>query len=142
MKWSADGQSIFVGGVDNDVHVFSLAHHAISYSLRAHTDTIASLALSPNSSLLLSASMDSVLHLWSVQPFAPTINTANPALHPRLVRSFYGAPAGFEGLLRKASWSKHPQADGGGMVAIGGADRSLTVWVSVVFWQSDGGVTD
>ncbi|KAK4705077.1 Prp8 binding protein, partial [Phenoliferia sp. Uapishka_3] len=128
VKWSADGQSVFVGGVDNDVHVFSLAHHSISYSLRGHTDTITSLALSPSSSLLLSSSMDSVLHLWSVQPFAPTINTTNPTLHPRLVRSFYGAPAGFEGLLRKASWSKHPQADGGHLVAVGGADRSLTIW--------------
>lgn len=69
--------------------------------------------------------MDSVLHLWSIQPFAPSLNTANPALHPRLIRSFYGAPAGFEGLLRKASWSKH---EGISLVAIGGADRALTVW--------------
>ena len=74
---------------------------------------------------------DSVLHLWNVQPFAPTVNPTNPALHPRLVRTFYGAPAGFEGLLRKASWSKHPDAHegkGGSMVAVGGADRALTVW--------------
>lgn len=132
VKWSEDGQSIYIGGVDNDVHVFSLSQHAISYTLRGHTDTITSLSLCPTSSQLLTSSMDSVLHLWSVQPFAPTLNTANPALHPRLIRSFYGAPAGFEGLLRKASWSKHStQITGGGsMVAIGGADRALTVWDS------------
>lgn len=130
MKWSEDGQSLFIGGIDNDIHVYSLTSRAISYSLRSHTDTITSLALSPTSSHLLSSSMDSVLHLWSVQPFAPTVNAANPAAHPRLIRSFYGAPAGFEGLLRKASWSKHStqEGSGGSMVAIGGADRALTVW--------------
>lgn len=72
-----------------------------------------------------------MLHLWNVQPFAPTVNASNPALHPRLIRSFYGAPAGFEGLLRKASWSKHPdttEGKGGSMVAVGGNDRALTVW--------------
>lgn len=74
--------------------------------------------------------MDSTLHLWTVQPFAPTVNAANPALHPRLVRSFYGAPAGFEQLLRKASFSRHvtPEGQTGTMVAAGGADRALTVW--------------
>jgi Prp8 binding protein len=75
--------------------------------------------------------MDSTLNLWSVQPFAPTINTQNPAQHPRLVRSFYGAPAGFEQLLRKASWSRHVSGEGGqagSYVAVGGADRALTVW--------------
>ncbi|GAA5973391.1 hypothetical protein JCM11641_003109 [Rhodosporidiobolus odoratus] len=130
VKWSEDGQSLYLGGLDNDIHVFSLASHAISYTLRGHSDTISSLALSPNNQQLLSCGMDSTLHLWSVQPFAPTINAANPALHPRLVRSFYGAPAGFEQLLRKASWSRHTTADsqGGTMVAVGGADRALTVW--------------
>lgn len=69
--------------------------------------------------------MDSVLHLWSVQPFAPTLNATNPAIHPRLLKSYYGAPAGFESLLRKCSWSKH---GGNQMVAVGGADRALTIW--------------
>lgn len=130
VKWSEDGQSLFIGGLDNDIHVFSLTSHAISYTLRAHQDTVTSLALSPNNSQLLSCAMDSTLHLWSVQPFAPTINTTNPTLHPRLVRSFYGAPAGFEQLLRKASFSRHPTSEGqsGTMVAAGGADRALTVW--------------
>ncbi|GAA6006286.1 hypothetical protein JCM10207_000590 [Rhodosporidiobolus poonsookiae] len=130
VKWSEDGQSLFIGGLDNDIHVFSLTSHSISYTLRGHSDTITSLSLSPNQHQLLSSGMDSTLHLWSVQPFAPTVNAQNPAQHPRLVRSFYGAPAGFEQLLRKASWSRHGTADqqGGSMVAVGGADRALTVW--------------
>lgn len=130
VKWSEDGQSLYLGGLDNDIHVFSLTSHAISYSLRAHSDTISSLALSPSNQHLLSCGMDSTLNLWSVQPFAPTVNTQNPNQHPRLVRSFYGAPAGFEQLLRKASWSRHQGVDGqpGSYVAVGGADRALTVW--------------
>ncbi|KAI5477429.1 WD repeat protein, Prp8 binding protein [Pseudohyphozyma bogoriensis] len=128
VKWSPDGQTLYIGGLDNDIHIFSLSTHAISYSLRGHTDTITSLCLSPNSSSLLTTSMDSVLHLWNVQPFAPQLNQTNPTAHPRLLRSFYGAPAGFEGLLRKASWSRHEMSDGGGFVAVGGADRALTVW--------------
>ncbi|SCZ91927.1 BZ3500_MvSof-1268-A1-R1_Chr5-3g08225 [Microbotryum saponariae] len=131
VKWSEDGQQLFIGGLDNDVHVYSLASKSVIYSLRAHTDTITSLCLSPsNPSHLLSTGMDSVLHLWSVAPFAPTINASNPSLHPRLIRSFYGAPAGFEGLLRRASFSRHStqQGNGGSMVAVGGADRALTIW--------------
>lgn len=130
MQWSEDGQQIYIGGVDNDVHVFSLAAHSISYTLRGHADTITSLALSPLTSQLLSASMDSVVHCWNVAPFAPQINSSNPALHPRLVRSYAGAPAGFEGLLRKVSWSHHstPEGNGGSMVGIGGADRTVTIW--------------
>lgn len=131
MKWSEDGQSLYIGGLDNDVHVFSLASHSVTYSLRSHADTVTSLSLSPNSQQLLSVGADSVLNLWNVQPFAPTVNTSNPSLHPRLLRSFYGAPSGFEGLLRKASWSRHETATtqgGGTMVAVGGADRALTVW--------------
>ncbi|KWU44622.1 putative subunit of the heterotrimeric G protein [Rhodotorula sp. JG-1b] len=130
VKWSEDGQSLFIGGLDNDVHGFSLTTHAISYTLRSHSDTVTSLALSPSNSQLLSCGMDSTLHLWSVQPFAPTINPTNPALHPRLVRSFYGAPAGFEQLLRRASFSRHtsPEGQKGTMVAAGGADRAVTVW--------------
>lgn len=123
---------LFIGGVDNDIHAFSLATHSIAYTLRGHSDTITSLAVSPNGQQLLSASIDSTVHLWNVQPFAPTLNATNPALHPRLVRSFYGAPAGFEGLLRKASWSRHQSSDGstGSMVCVGGSDRALTVWDS------------
>ncbi|KAM0749916.1 putative subunit of the heterotrimeric G protein [Meredithblackwellia eburnea MCA 4105] len=127
VKWSADSQSLYIGGIDNDIHVFSLAHHSITYSLRGHGDTITSLSLSPSGTQLLSASMDSTLNLWNIQPFAPTVNAQNPTLHPRLLRSFYGAPAGFEGVLRKASWSRHGQS-GNELIAVGGADRSLTVW--------------
>ena len=36
-----------------------------------------------------------------------------------------GAPAGFENTLLKGAWSKD---DGGQRVAVGGADRTVTIW--------------
>jgi Prp8 binding protein len=36
-----------------------------------------------------------------------------------------GAPAGFENTLSRAAWSKE---DGGKRVAVGGADRTVTIW--------------
>ena len=36
-----------------------------------------------------------------------------------------GAPAGFENALLKGTWSR---SDGGGRVAVGGADRTVTIW--------------
>lgn len=36
-----------------------------------------------------------------------------------------GAPAGFENALLKGTWSR---SDGGERVAVGGADRTVTVW--------------
>ena len=38
---------------------------------------------------------------------------------------YSGAPAGFEGLLARGAWSKE---DGGRRVAVGGADRTVTIW--------------
>lgn len=36
-----------------------------------------------------------------------------------------GAPAGFENTLLKGAWSRE---DGGRRVALGGADRTVTIW--------------
>lgn len=36
-----------------------------------------------------------------------------------------GAPAGFENILSRAAWSRE---DGGKRVAVGGADRTVTIW--------------
>lgn len=104
---------------------YTLATEQIAYSLHSHTDTITSLALHPSQSQLVSCGMDSAVHLWNTAPFAPSLNTSNPALPPRLVRSFFGAPSGFENLLRKVSLSLFRARDGkpGSMIACGGADR-------------------
>ncbi|WVR09291.1 hypothetical protein IAU60_006356 [Kwoniella sp. DSM 27419] len=109
VEWSQDGNQCYVGGVDNEVKVL--------YSLRGHTDSIASLALSPNGHYLATYALDSALIIYDVRPFS-----SDPM---RVYRSLTGAPAGFEQTLIRVSWSKH---DNGARIAAGGGDRTVTVW--------------
>ena len=36
-KWSIDGQQIFLGGVDNDIHCYDMRKKEVVYSLRGST---------------------------------------------------------------------------------------------------------
>ncbi|KDN38209.1 putative U5 snRNP-specific 40 kd protein [Tilletiaria anomala UBC 951] len=122
VEFSDDGSQVFVAGVDNDIHVYDLSRKTILFSLRGHTDSPTSLQLSPSGSSLLSFSLDSTLRVWDVRPFAPE----PPPGHigsARLHRTLTGATSGFEQLLVKVAWS----ADGEN-VAVGGGDRTCTVW--------------
>lgn len=122
IEFSADGTQLFVGGVDNAVHAYSLKTKQRVFSLQGHTDTVASLALSPKGTHLVSVGMDDSVRIWDVRPYAPDVPRG--AMHdPRLVRTLTGMLFGFESLLIKGSWS----ADGE-HVASGGGDRSCTVW--------------
>ncbi|EGG08855.1 uncharacterized protein MELLADRAFT_52121 [Melampsora larici-populina 98AG31] len=51
--WSTDGQQLFIGAIDNDVHYYDLQKKQVSWSLCAHTDTIPGLRLSPDGSVYL-----------------------------------------------------------------------------------------
>ncbi|CDZ97106.1 U5 snRNP-specific protein-like factor and related proteins [Phaffia rhodozyma] len=115
--WSADGAQVFVGGIDNEIHVYDIRKKAILYSLQGHTDTIASLSLSPNAQQLLSSSFDSTLIVHDVKPFSPSPSRIHRVLH--------GTSAGFDNTLSKAAWSLD---DGGRRVAVGGGDRCVTIW--------------
>lgn len=135
--WSKDGANVYVGALDNTIHVcsslfccnltrltnglcaqvYDLRKNEEVYSLTGHTDTICSLSLSPDGSYLLSPSFSSQTLIHDVRPFSPIPN--------RVHRSLQGAPAGFEQTLLKGAWSKD---DGGKRVAVGGADRMVCVW--------------
>ena len=133
--WSADGANVYIGALDNEIHVHYFAILPISeinmftkqvydlrkneqvYSLTGHTDTPTSLSLSPNGSFLLSPSFSSQTLIHDVRPFSPSPTRIHRVLH--------GAPAGFENTLLRAAWSKN---DGGRRVATGGADRMVCVW--------------
>ncbi|KDQ15481.1 hypothetical protein BOTBODRAFT_54751 [Botryobasidium botryosum FD-172 SS1] len=115
--WSADGSQVFVGALDNEVHVYDVRKQEEVYSLRGHTDTPVSLSLSPSSHYLLSPSLSSQTVIYDIRPFSPTPNRVHRVLH--------GAPAGFENVLSRGAWSKD---DGGKRVAVGGADRAVTIW--------------
>lgn len=123
VKWSEDGQQLFIGGIDNDIHCFDLRSKSVLYSLHGHNDTVTSLALSPSGTHLLSAAADDTCKIWDVRPFAPSTNASSPTEDPRQYRSLPGAPSGFEGWLRKASWDRD-----GSRVAVGGADRCVTIY--------------
>ncbi|EGO02288.1 hypothetical protein SERLA73DRAFT_104685 [Serpula lacrymans var. lacrymans S7.3] len=115
--WSADGQSVYIGALDNEIHVYDMRKNEQVYTLSGHTDTPTSLSLSPNGSYLLAPSFSSQTFIYDVRPFSPS-----PA---RIHRVLQGAPAGFENTLLKGAWSKD---DEGRRVAVGGADRMVCIW--------------
>ncbi|KAJ1033291.1 hypothetical protein NDA13_001285 [Ustilago tritici] len=127
VAFSDDSSQIYVGGIDNQIHIYDLTRKSIILSLRGHMDTITSISLSPSGSHLLSTAFDDTLRIWDVRPFAPEPNPADPnanTANPRLYRTLRGTTfGGFENLLIKAGWS----ADGEKVVA-GGADRTCTIW--------------
>ncbi|KAF9463086.1 WD40-repeat-containing domain protein [Collybia nuda] len=115
--WSVDGANVYIGALDNEIHVYDLRKNEQVYSLTGHVDTPTSLSLSPNGSYLLSPSFSSHTLIHDVRPFSPSPT--------RVHRVLQGAPAGFENTLLKGAWSKD---DGGQRVAVGGADRMVCVW--------------
>ncbi|ESK89484.1 u5 snrnp complex subunit [Moniliophthora roreri MCA 2997] len=117
VKFSAGGDQIFVGALDNLIHVYDIRSYQEQYALSGHTDTPTSLSVSPDGNYLLSPSLSSITLIHDIRPFS--------ALPNRIYRSLYGAPAGFENTLLRGAWSKD---DGGKRVAVGGADRMVCVW--------------
>ncbi|KAG2073622.1 WD40 repeat-like protein [Suillus decipiens] len=117
VAWSADGQNLYIGALDNEIHVYDLRKGEQVYALTGHADTPTSLALSPNGAYLLSPSFSSHTIIHDIRPFSPSPT--------RIHRVLQGAPAGFENTLLKGAWSKD---DGGQRVAVGGADRMVCVW--------------
>jgi len=115
--WNKEGNAVYIGAIDNEVHIYDLRKGAETATLTGHTNTPTSLALSPNGSYLLSPSFSSQTIVWDVRPFA-----YNPS---RIHRVLHGAPAGFENTLLHGAWSKD---DGGKRVAVGGADRMVCIW--------------
>ncbi|KIK98204.1 hypothetical protein PAXRUDRAFT_824113 [Paxillus rubicundulus Ve08.2h10] len=115
--WGADGQNVYIGALDNEIHVYDVRKNEQVYSLAGHGDTPTSLALSPNGSYLLSPSFSSQTIIHDIRPFSPSPS--------RIHRVLQGAPAGFENTLLKGAWSKD---DDGRRVAVGGADRMVCIW--------------
>ncbi|SHO76888.1 Similar to S.cerevisiae protein TAF5 (Subunit (90 kDa) of TFIID and SAGA complexes) [Malassezia sympodialis ATCC 42132] len=122
VEFSDDGTQLFVGGVDNAIHVMDCATASRQSSLLGHTDTVASLSLSPAGTHLLSSALDNTVRVWDVRPFAPP-PAPGVKTHPRLVRTLTGMPSGFEHLLLKAAWS--PDGEWAGC---GGADHTANLW--------------
>ncbi|KAF2483471.1 WD40-repeat-containing domain protein [Neohortaea acidophila] len=110
------GNELYSGGIDNDIKVWDLRMKKTTYTLPGHTDTVTSLAVSPDSQSLLSFSLDNTARTWDVRPFAP---------QDRQIRVFDGAQVGLEQNLIRASWDAE-----GKRIAAGGGDGTVTVWES------------
>lgn len=110
------GNELFSGSIDNEIKAWDLRMKKISYTLTGHTDTISSLAISPDSQSLLSNSHDSTVRTWDIRPFAP---------QDRAIKTFDGAQAGLEKNLIRACWDLE-----GKRVAAGGGDGTATIWDS------------
>jgi Prp8 binding protein len=108
------GNEVYSGSIDNDIKVWDLRTKKISYDLKGHTDTITSLAVSPDSQSLLSNSHDSTVRTWDIRPFAPS---------DRQIRVYDGAQVGLEKNLVRACWDAE-----GKRIAAGGGDGTVTVW--------------
>lgn len=121
---SADGRSVFTGGIDNIIRRYDVRQgdcEIPDMSLDGHTDTVTGLELSPDGTTLLSNAMDSTLRLWNVRPFAGTAGAGAT----RCEKVVTGAHHGAEKLLLRCGWS----ADGN-YFASGSADRLVHSWES------------
>ena len=108
------GTEIYTGGIDNDVKVWDIRKKEVAYRMTGHTDTITSVAVSPDSQSLLTYSHDGLARTWDIRPFAPM---------DRAVKTFAGAPIGIERNLIRASWDVK-----GEKVGVGSGDGSVCVW--------------
>lgn len=108
------GNELYSGGIDNKIQVWDARKMQVSYTMQGHADTITSLEVSPDGQSLLSNSMDSTVRTWDIRPFAPS---------DRSMKTYDGAPAGFEKNLIRASWS--PRGD---KICAGAGDRTVVVW--------------
>lgn len=108
------GHELYSGGIDNEICAWDMRKKQVVYILSGHTDTITSLAMSPDSQTLLSNSHDTTVRTWDVRPFAPT---------DRAIKTYDGASQGLDKNLFRASWD----ADGK-RIAAGCADRTALVW--------------
>ena len=86
----------------------------VAYRMQGHTDTVTSLAVSPDAQSLLSYSHDGLARTWDIKPFAPV---------DRSLKTYSGAPVGVERNLIRASWDPK-----GERVTVGSGDGSVCVW--------------
>ncbi|KAF8923033.1 hypothetical protein BGZ58_003444, partial [Dissophora ornata] len=115
VSFSDAGDLVFAGGIDNNIAAWDMRKKAVSYSLAGHMDTISGISLSPDGNQLLSNAMDNTVRIWDVKPFSATGN--------RHLKTFEGAPHGFEKNLIRPAWSKD-----GSMIGVGAGDRTMVIW--------------
>jgi Prp8 binding protein len=111
---AATDTHIYTGGIDNLITCWDASTHTKVFSMKGHTDTITCLSIHPESTHILSNSMDQTLQSWDIRPYVPG---------KRHCKTFVGHKHNAEKGLLKCRWS----ADGR-MVTAGSADRMVHIW--------------
>jgi len=106
---------VFIAGIDPKIYCWDIRRdeHAV-YSMKGHSDTVTSLALHPESTHVLSTSMDRTLRSWDIRPFCTK---------KRHTHTFSGHAHASERGLLKCAWS----ADGN-LVSAGSSDYRVHIW--------------
>jgi Prp8 binding protein len=114
VAFSAAGDQIFTGGVENVVRAWDLRTDEAAFTMKGHSDTITGMKLNPAGTHLLTNAMDNTLRSWDVRPYAP---------EERCVKVFTGHKHGFEKNLLRCDWSPD-----GSMVTAGSSDQMTYIW--------------
>ena len=96
VKFDANNNGIYFGGIDNKIHYFNIRQQEIEYSLVGHTDSITGLGnnnSSNSNNLLVSFGMDNKCILWNASSYVKG--------NSRLINTYEGAINSFEKNLIK-----------------------------------------
>lgn len=110
---------LFTAGIDPHIYAWDLRRTETPiYRMSGHGDTVTCLAMHPDSTHLLSNSMDQTLKTWDLRPF---IGKANKKRHCKTFTGHVHSPE--KGQLLKCAWSKD-----GSMVSAGSSDHRVHIW--------------
>jgi Prp8 binding protein len=108
------GERVFSASIDNQISVWNVHSGTVTYKLSGHTDTVTGLAVSPDSTKLLSNSRDGSLKIWDIGHFVQ---------ENRCLQTLRGVGHNYEHNLLKAAW-KHDSSQ----VSAGSADHFVNIW--------------
>jgi len=129
ISYGSDGNTVYVGGIDNAITVWDLRTRKKTMIMKGHEDTITGMALHPAGTHLLTNSMDGSIRSWDIRPFVVANSSYSSSVggggegKNRHVKTFVGATHNAEKGLLNCSWNMD-----GTLVSGGSADRIVHIW--------------
>ncbi|ODV90567.1 hypothetical protein CANCADRAFT_26852 [Tortispora caseinolytica NRRL Y-17796] len=106
---------IYSAGVESGIRVRDLRTGNVLYELSGHKEPVSSLRLSADSSMLLSASVDSMVKLWDTRPAVP--------VESRFMKQLEGAKLSMNCCPIRGSFSFNNR-----LVGLGSEDGTAVIW--------------